>query len=209
MRAVTLTARGSSATNPAATGNILPSSRKTFAETSEYTITLTLQDSLETTTITAKLPSAKFIIYSDSGGDRLGFMKVANKTIPTGKTSTVEFSGDSQIYIGDSKLESVILSESRFGRYESLSAGTSVSYTFTTSTYTRTIFMFSSMQESTSGMLCLTCGTDGTIYAFKMAGLSNIEITTSSFGVTIKNNGSAYTCFVIAVLTGTMTKVTT
>ena len=107
---VTLSCSQGSASNPATSGNILPSSRKTFSQTSEYTITLTLADLLETTTITAKLPSARFIIYVDSTGNKLGFMKVPNKTIPSGKSRNVEFSADTQIWIGDVTLEDYIRS---------------------------------------------------------------------------------------------------
>ena len=35
-------------------------------------------------------------------------MKVTNKTIPSGKNRTVEFSADTQIYIGDDTLETYI-----------------------------------------------------------------------------------------------------
>ena len=37
-------------------------------------------------------------------------MKVTNKTIPSGKNRTVEFSADTQIYIGDQTLEDYIRS---------------------------------------------------------------------------------------------------
>lgn len=103
-----ITSQGSQETVSEVTGNLLPSARQTFDVQGEYTITLTLQDKFETTTITDKLQTAKYIIHVDAGGDKLGFMKAANKTIPTGKTSTVEFSGDSQIYYGDLTLEDMI-----------------------------------------------------------------------------------------------------
>ena len=89
-------------------GDILPGDRQTFSVQSEYTITVTLADAFETVTLTQKLRSAKFIIYTNAGGDKLGFMKAANKAIPSGKNSTIEFSGDSQIYIGDDTLEAYI-----------------------------------------------------------------------------------------------------
>lgn len=92
------------------TGDILPGSRKTFSIQQEYAITLTMQDSFETTTIVAYVRSAKFIIYVNSAGNKLGLMKAATKNIPTGKDSTIEFSANSQIYIGDSTLEDYIRS---------------------------------------------------------------------------------------------------
>ena len=105
---VTLTSQGSSKSSPASTGDLLPNNRQTFSIQQEYTITLTLTDAFQTVTITAKVPSARFIIYVNNDGSKLGFMKAANKTIPSGKDSTVEFSANSQIYIGDRTLEDYI-----------------------------------------------------------------------------------------------------
>lgn len=107
---LSITGMSGSASNPATSGDLLPGSRKTFAETNEYTVNLTLTDSFETVTIQVTLPSARFIIYVDSTGNKLGFMKVTNKTIPSGKNRTVEFSADTQIYIGDQTLEDYIRS---------------------------------------------------------------------------------------------------
>ena len=107
----TLTSQGATGTPTLDTGDLLPGNRQTFSGQQEYTITLTLTDTLgETTTITAKLASAKFIFYVDAGGDRIGFMKAANKQIPTGKTSTIEISGDTEIYIGNQTLAEYIQS---------------------------------------------------------------------------------------------------
>ena len=105
-----LTSQGSTGTLSLDTGDILPGTgnRQTFSTQQEFIITLTLADAFETVTVTAKLRSAKFIIYANAAGDKLSFMKAANKTIPTGKNATIEFSGDAQIYIGDSKLEEMI-----------------------------------------------------------------------------------------------------
>ncbi|MCR5566206.1 MAG: InlB B-repeat-containing protein [Clostridiales bacterium] len=105
---VTLTSQGSSKTSPASTGDILPDSRQTFSTQQEFTITLTLADAFETVTVQTKLQSARFIIYVNSSGSKMGFMKAAGKAIPAGKDSTVEFSADSQIYIGDDTLEDYI-----------------------------------------------------------------------------------------------------
>jgi hypothetical protein len=106
---VTISYSSGSVVNPAAdSGDIFPGNRQTFPATGEYTFTLTLADLLETTVITAKMPSARFIIYADSTGNKLGFMKAANKSIPAGKARTIEFSADSQIYIGDVTLEQYI-----------------------------------------------------------------------------------------------------
>ena len=54
------------------------------------------------------MPSARFIIYASSDGNRLGFMKAASLAIPSGKNRTVEFSDDTQIYIGNVTLEQYI-----------------------------------------------------------------------------------------------------
>ncbi len=105
---VTLSSQGTTVSNPANSGDLLPNSRQTFSIQQEYTITLTLTDAFETTVITAKINSARFIIYTDSTGTKLGFMKATTKTPPSGKTETIEFSGTSQIYIGDETLEAYI-----------------------------------------------------------------------------------------------------
>lgn len=109
---VSMTSQGMTETLGADAGDILPGvgSRQTFSTQQEYTITVTLQDAFETVTIQAKLRSAKFILYVDAGGDKLGLMKAANKTIPAGKNATIEFSADAQIYIGDDTLEAYIQS---------------------------------------------------------------------------------------------------
>ena len=73
-------------------------------------MTLTLADGLETTVITARIPSARFVLAFDSSGNKIGVMKFPNKAIPTGKARTFEFSDDTQIYIGNDTLEDYILS---------------------------------------------------------------------------------------------------
>ncbi|MBP5725940.1 MAG: hypothetical protein J6Y48_02580 [Clostridia bacterium] len=105
---VSMTSQGSTETLSLDSGNILPVTRQTFSVQQEYLIQVTLQDAFETVVITARLRSAKFIIHVNAAGDKLGFMKAANKTIPTGKNATIEFSGDAQIYIGDDTLEDYI-----------------------------------------------------------------------------------------------------
>ena len=99
-----------SASSPPDTGDLLPGDRKTFSQTLEYTITLTLTDALETTVVTGKLPSARFIMYVDASGNKLGIMKVPNQAIPSGKNRTFEISDDTQIYIGSMTLEDYIRS---------------------------------------------------------------------------------------------------
>lgn len=107
---VTLTARGSSASNPAASGDILPGNRKTFEQLSEYTISMTLTDAFETVTINTKLPTAQFMIYVNEDGDRIGFMQATNTSRrKNGKDGTIEFSGNHQIWIGD------VMAEDYFG----------------------------------------------------------------------------------------------
>ena len=105
---VSMTSQGSTETLSLDSGNILPVTRQTFSVQQEYTITVTLQDAFETVTLTDKLRTAKFIIFVNAAGNKIGFMKAANKTIPTGKNATIEFSGDAQIYIGDDTLEDYI-----------------------------------------------------------------------------------------------------
>lgn len=102
----TLTSQGSTETVNVTTGDLLPSSRQTFSIQQEYTITLTLTDAFETVTISTKLRSAKFVIYVNDTGKKLSFMKAANKGGANDKT--IEFDGDSTIYIGDLTLAQYI-----------------------------------------------------------------------------------------------------
>ena len=102
-----LTSQGSTANSPAASGNILPSSRQSFSQTQEYTIRLTLTDSFETVHIDVTLPTAQFMIYVNANGDRIAFMKATNESLDkNGKNGTIEFSANHQMYIGTEKAES-------------------------------------------------------------------------------------------------------
>ena len=104
----TLAVGSNSVSSPAASGDLLPDDRLEFSQTQEYTVTLTLVDGLETTVITAQLMSARFILAFDASGNKIGVMKYPNKSIPTGKRRTFEFSEDTQIYIGNQTLEDYI-----------------------------------------------------------------------------------------------------
>jgi len=104
----TLRSQNTNYNNPASSGDLLPGNRQTFNILQEYTVTLTLTDSFETTVITAKVRSGRFIIHVPQDGTKLGFMKAATKSVPSGKTSVIEFSDDTQIYIGDVTLEQYI-----------------------------------------------------------------------------------------------------
>ena len=105
---VTLSCSQGSATNPANSGDLLPSSRKTFDVLQQYPITLTMTDLFETTTITVTLQTAKFVMCVDDKGDRIAFMQVVTKAKPDGKDSVMELPGTMQIYIGDETLEAYI-----------------------------------------------------------------------------------------------------
>lgn len=97
----TLAVSGNSASSPGDTDDLLPNNQLEFSETSEYTVTLTLADGLETTVITATLPSARFVMAFDSTGNKIGVMRFPNKAIPTGKERTLEISDETQIYYGN------------------------------------------------------------------------------------------------------------
>ena len=105
---VTLGCQGSTVTPQADTGDLLPGNRLTFSLQQEYTVTLTLADAFETTVITTKLPSAKFIIYVAADGARMAFFKANTKQVPAGKSSVLEFSDDTAIYIGNETLAEYI-----------------------------------------------------------------------------------------------------
>ena len=104
-----LTSQNTTASSPATSGNILPSSRQTFSQTSEYTISLTLTDAFETVTIQVTLPTAQFMIFVNANGDRIAVMKATNESLSkNGKSGTIEFSANHQIYIGNTTLENYI-----------------------------------------------------------------------------------------------------
>lgn len=105
---VKITSQGTQVTVTGTSGDLLPNNRQTFSIQQEYTITMTLQDAFETVTVTGKLRSAKFLIYVNSTGKKLGFMKAASKGGANDKT--IEFDGDSTIYIGDMTLAQYIQS---------------------------------------------------------------------------------------------------
>lgn len=109
----TLTAKlnynGTQETTAQTTDFLLPSSHLTFNSLNEHVITLILQDNLETTVISAILPSAKFIIHVAADGDRIAFFKALAKSVPTGKDSLIEISGNTQIYIGNKRLEDLLV----------------------------------------------------------------------------------------------------
>ena len=96
-------------TSPTDTGNLLPSSRQVFDRLTEYIIQLILQDAFETVIIQVKLPTALFMFFVNGAGDRLAFGKATNESLSkNGKDGVIEFSGDSQIYIGTETLEAFI-----------------------------------------------------------------------------------------------------
>ena len=105
---VTLTTQGESATASNDSGELLPGHRLTFSLQNKHDVTLTLTDGLETTTITATVNSARFVMFVNNLGTKLGFFKTADRTIPSGKTTTFEISGDTQVYIGNDTLEEFI-----------------------------------------------------------------------------------------------------
>jgi len=101
------------ANSPAASGDLLPSSRQTFSQTSEYTIRLTLTDSFETVHIDVVLPTARFIVHVNGDGDRLGFMTAVNTSLSkNGKDTVIQFPSTAQIYIGTQTLEDYIAAHS-------------------------------------------------------------------------------------------------
>jgi len=101
-----MTSQGSTVTITNNSGDVLPGSRQTFDIQLDYTVTVTLQDNFETTTVTGKLQSARFIIFASANGKKLGLMKAATK----GGTNdeTIELSGTATIYIGDLTLAQYI-----------------------------------------------------------------------------------------------------
>ena len=95
--------------SPDATGDLLPNSRQTFNQVTEYPIELTLVDAFETVSVIVMLQSAQFMIFLNADGDRMAFMKATNENLSkNGKDGTIEFSANHQIYIGTTTLEDYI-----------------------------------------------------------------------------------------------------
>lgn len=107
---VTLKSQNSTASNPANTGNLLPTSRQTFDRLTEYQIQLVLQDKFETVTITTKLTTAQFMLFFNAAGDRMALMKAANESLSkNGKAAVVEISEDAQVYLGQKRIEQLFM----------------------------------------------------------------------------------------------------
>ena len=106
---VSLSSQGSAVSNPANSGNLLPNNRQSFSATQEYTITMTLTDAFGSVTVTAILPTARWLFFVNADGDRIAFMKATNNSLSkNGKSGTIEFSGEYQLYIGSTTLEDYI-----------------------------------------------------------------------------------------------------
>lgn len=106
---VHLSSQGITVTPSANAGQLLPENVQTYSIQLEYEITFEVQDAFETTTVTAKLPTGRFVIFVSADGSKLGFMRATSgRAIPAGKSHLVEFSADSQIYIGDETFEAYI-----------------------------------------------------------------------------------------------------
>ena len=101
-----ITSQNTTKTNPADSGDLLPDSRQSFSQTSEYTIRLTLADRFETVYIDVKLPTARFFLFCNAAGDRLGIMTATNESLSkNGKDTVTQFPESTQIYVGNTKAE--------------------------------------------------------------------------------------------------------
>lgn len=106
---ISIGSKGLSGTPSEDSGNLIPGNRLTYELQSEHTVTLTLADAFETTVITATMRSAKFILHFAADGDRIAFFKAVSKTVPSGKTSLIEMDAGTQVYIGNEKLEDLMV----------------------------------------------------------------------------------------------------
>ena len=106
---VKIKSQGSSVTNPANSGDLLPGSRQTFSQLNEYSIELEMTDAFETVSIIVKLPTAQFLMALGSDGTRMALMKAVNESLSkNSKTGVLELSDTVQIYIGTTTLEQYI-----------------------------------------------------------------------------------------------------
>lgn len=82
---------------------ILPSSRQSFPTTDTAEITYTVADLLETTSITVRLGSGKFILHFNASGDSVAIGHAVQETPTAGKgyTGTFEVDENMEIWVGD------------------------------------------------------------------------------------------------------------
>lgn len=93
-----------------ASGIIFPNNHRTFDRLTEYQIQLELKDSFETTTITAKLPTAQFMLFFNADGTRMALMKAVNSALSkNGKNGVIELSEDAQVYLGQKRIEQLFM----------------------------------------------------------------------------------------------------
>ena len=101
-----ITSQNTSVSNPATSGDLLPNNRQTFSQASEYTIRLTLADRFETVHIDVKLPTARFFLYCNGNGDRMGIMGAVNESLSkNGKDTVLQISDNTQMYVGTETAE--------------------------------------------------------------------------------------------------------
>ena len=180
----TLTTRSQTKTSPANTGDLLPSNRLEFSETKEYSVVLTLTDGLETTTITAKLPSAMYMMafYSTDDADKIGVMKYPNKSVPAGKTGTFEISPTTQVYIGDKTIESLFLNAIHVSK--SITGGTNTCrIDFSGGVYTFMILSMPGASRTWVGTICVSG--DGTVYIQQINSYTGITVTAGTNYITV------------------------
>lgn len=171
------------ATSPGDTGDLLPGNRKTFSQTSEYEITLTIADLLETFTMTVKLPSAKFAIYVQAGGDKLGIMKVPNLPIPTGKNSTFEIGADTQVYIGPDTLEEYIERNNERHFFQT-SAVTQTVELESGCGYICTVNRRNTTDDGKQGLYLIQCGSDSCIRTIAASSVCTLSISGVNLSIT-------------------------
>lgn len=106
---VQLNAQSTQAAIAQDSGDIMPGNRLQFDRLTEYIISMILTDAFGSVTITAKLPTAQFMLFFGPDGTRMAFMKAINAGLSkNGKNGVIEMSGDAQIYIGTETLEDFI-----------------------------------------------------------------------------------------------------
>lgn len=189
---VTLKSQGQTKVISSNTDFILASnSKQTFDRLTEYTIQLILQDSFETVTISAKLPTAQFMLFFGQNGDRMALMKAVNTSLSmNGKQGVIEFSEDSQIYIGTVKLEDYIKMQTTYQPGETETITNASAYGAVSSGLQNLTFFIHMPKKVASSSITITSlkavirGENGYIDIFNWNNRANEIIGTSGYTIT-------------------------
>ncbi len=104
-----LETQGATETNPAGSGWLLPSARKTYSILQAHEIQLSVTDSFGTTTLPFRLESGAFAMHFSANGESVAFGHAVSHTPSSGFEGTFEIGADKEFYYGNRTLKEYIL----------------------------------------------------------------------------------------------------